>query len=389
MENLKNSVVLNMNLQLGVWSLILLLGAIQGFILSFVIFFQKKGSLTSNRIFATLILILTIIQIDHSLRLSDFYQQFPNMIYISDSVWYLIGPLLLFYLKFQINDIQKFHFYDALHLIPFLVIAYLYRNLFAASADLKIQILEAYKASGGQYQLSVKLLILFMMIQMLGYISYSLFLIKRYEMRFKEIFSNNHIQYLTGLKLVFFFFLTYFIFEFSFSTYRNFVGIQNKALENWSLVVWVLFIYALAFLILKHPNLIFPQILPYKKLNPQFENADTDKKEIELLLTLMEAEKPYLDSELKLPDLAEKLNSSIHRVSYLINKKLKVNFYEFINTYRIKEAKEKLGKPEYQHLTISGIAQETGFKSKASFYKFFRKEFGMTPTEYLAKKTKK
>lgn len=377
-----------MTLHLSIWSLVLILGAIQGLLLFFIIFFKKKGTISSNRVFAVLVLVLTIIQIDHSLRLSELYRQFPSLIYISDSVWYLIAPLLFYYTKFQINKIQKLQWIEWIHLIPFIAIFILYFSLLTASPDLKIQILESYKASG-EYSTPVKFLILFMSVQMLGYLSYSLYLIIQYEHRFKNLFSNNHIMHLTALKRVYIFFLVYFFFEIFTSTYRNFSGIKNQTLDNWSMIVWVIFIYTIAYKIINQPNLIFPTIPTFSSADSSSEIEEKDQEDIEQLLSIMEEEKPYLNSDLKLPDLATKIDSTTHRVSHLINKKLGVNFYEFVNTYRIKDAKERLGKPEYKNLTIAGIANETGFKSKASFYKFFRKEYGMTPTEYLAKEHSK
>ena len=58
-------------------------------------------------------------------------------------------------------------------------------------------------------------------------------------------------------------------------------------------------------------------------------------------------------------------------------------FFDLVNDYRVQEFKRLAASPEMKHLSMVGIAQESGFNSKASFYNVFRKKTGMTPTEYL------
>jgi AraC-like DNA-binding protein len=60
------------------------------------------------------------------------------------------------------------------------------------------------------------------------------------------------------------------------------------------------------------------------------------------------------------------------------------NFYDFINGYRIMEAKRLLLDPSKRHYTVLAIAFESGFNSKTTFNKVFRKVTGLTPTEFVA-----
>ena len=97
----------------------------------------------------------------------------------------------------------------------------------------------------------------------------------------------------------------------------------------------------------------------------------------------MEVEKPFLKNKITLQEIASALDIPNHHLSQVLNDKIKQNFFDFINGYRIEALKEKLKDPKSKHLTILGIANECGFNSKASFNRIFKKNTGLTPSEYL------
>ena len=97
---------------------------------------------------------------------------------------------------------------------------------------------------------------------------------------------------------------------------------------------------------------------------------------------VMKEEKPYLNQNLSLNLLADKLNSRTHIVSYVINTHYNVNFYNYINIFRFDYCKALLKNQKKQHLSIEGIALEGGFGSKSTFNTLFKKQSGMTPTQY-------
>jgi AraC-like DNA-binding protein len=93
------------------------------------------------------------------------------------------------------------------------------------------------------------------------------------------------------------------------------------------------------------------------------------------------AGKIYMEPDITLDKLAEALNIIPRDLSLLINRHFGINYYEFINRYRIEEAKRMLSSPEFRSTTITDIYLEVGFNSKSVFYTFFNKLEGMTPTE--------
>ncbi|WP_268845918.1 AraC family transcriptional regulator [Flavobacterium aestivum] len=111
----------------------------------------------------------------------------------------------------------------------------------------------------------------------------------------------------------------------------------------------------------------------------------TDEKLEELkidLLILMQVEKPFLDCELSLIKLASQLNTSPHILSYTINTGFNENFYQFINRYRIEEAKKLLVDSNMNHFNLVGIGFEVGFNSKTVFNTTFKKITNITPSEF-------
>jgi len=97
---------------------------------------------------------------------------------------------------------------------------------------------------------------------------------------------------------------------------------------------------------------------------------------------VFEAEKIHLDKELSLALMAEKLDVKTSELSDYLQQVGKTNFYDFVNTLRIREFKDKLSDPKYQHLDMLGIAFESGFQSKATFNRAFKKLEKLTPSEY-------
>lgn len=106
------------------------------------------------------------------------------------------------------------------------------------------------------------------------------------------------------------------------------------------------------------------------------------------LFSLMENDKLFLNNDLNLPTVAEKLGVSIHEASFLINETGKDNFYMFINKYRVEEAKRLLASDKMDELNIVGIAFASGFNSKTTFNTTFKRVVGISPSQYSKEQRK-
>ena len=96
----------------------------------------------------------------------------------------------------------------------------------------------------------------------------------------------------------------------------------------------------------------------------------------------MLAEKPFFNEDLALPILAKQLDLPQAQLSQIINQNFKMNFYDFVNQYRVEESKKRLASKDYDHLSVLGIAFDCGFKSKSSFNRYFKKYTGVSPSEF-------
>lgn len=103
------------------------------------------------------------------------------------------------------------------------------------------------------------------------------------------------------------------------------------------------------------------------------------------IIEVMEKEKLYQEAELTLQQLADKLHYPSYQVSQALNEKMKKNFYDLVNGYRVEEAKRLLLDSKKSNYTILSIGFEAGFNSKTTFNTVFKKFTGLTPTQYRDK----
>lgn len=116
-----------------------------------------------------------------------------------------------------------------------------------------------------------------------------------------------------------------------------------------------------------------------KELLSQNETDDyTDR-----LLKHINEHQPYLDPELSLRSLAAQIDIHPNQLSWLLNENMGKNFNEFINHYRVEAFKALSKDPQKAHLSLIGMAYESGFNSKTVFNTYFKKETGLTPKQFL------
>lgn len=96
----------------------------------------------------------------------------------------------------------------------------------------------------------------------------------------------------------------------------------------------------------------------------------------------MEGEKPFLNPLLSLPELASQVKIPAHHLSQVLNASFGQNFFDFINSYRVRESQRLLASSREGERTILDILYATGFNSKSVFNTAFKKHAGLTPSEF-------
>ncbi|HKM45817.1 MAG TPA: helix-turn-helix transcriptional regulator, partial [Dysgonamonadaceae bacterium] len=102
----------------------------------------------------------------------------------------------------------------------------------------------------------------------------------------------------------------------------------------------------------------------------------------EQLMEYMRLEKPYLNPELTLTQLASEIDISKHHLSQIINEQFKLNFFEYINQFRVEEVKTRIKNPKFDNYSLLAIAFDSGFNSKSSFNRIFKKFTNQTPSQF-------
>lgn len=144
-------------------------------------------------------------------------------------------------------------------------------------------------------------------------------------------------------------------------------------------------IYLTSFIIIKHSG-FFKQasLADAQKYKSSSVTAENQKELLKKLNRVMENDKPFLNSEFSLPDLAQHLTTSVHTLSQAINEGLGKSFFEMVAELRVAEARKLLR--EKPNIKVEEIAEQVGYNSKSSFNTVFKKLTGVTPSEYRSGK---
>jgi AraC-like DNA-binding protein len=296
---------------------------------------------------------------------------------------YAFPPLCYFYFKSQIDKDFRFSRKDIWHFVPFIIYVIYHVTVFSLGQEM-VKTVE--KNFHGPFYIPVIETII--EIFMYCYYAYrSLKLYRQYRKWAKTQFSNTDAV--------------------SFKWFRNFLIVLMVSLVTYLLKFVIDGIYDLDFKQDWWDNLVrvaliyYVSITGYAQAQPntglvfkeeehKVENIPKEKfNEGELetwkvkILKLMQDEKLYLQPELNLSDIANRLKTNISVLSGVVNNAFGKNFNDFVNEYRVKEFQERIQLPENKNITLLGIAFDCGFNSKATFNRSFKKFTGKAPKEFL------
>jgi AraC-like DNA-binding protein len=122
-----------------------------------------------------------------------------------------------------------------------------------------------------------------------------------------------------------------------------------------------------------------------KKVGKNLSELGIDQRQWKLKIEDLLQQEVYLKHDISLSSIADQLNTNSSLLSKIINEGYGLNFNDFINKYRIEAVIKALKSGNHSTHTLQGIAENCGFKSKATFNRAFKKHTEMSPTDYLAK----
>ncbi|HNP23950.1 MAG TPA: AraC family transcriptional regulator [Panacibacter sp.] len=362
------------------------------FLLLFIaifLFTADRGKKISNVLLALFFLALWLNLTDNFLLLKQFYLQFPQWGLWGSSMLLLCGPLLFFYVRSVLYKQHVFTKKSWLHFLPFLLLLLATETGFLSAGErMQMQIMQDIlnRKLPSQIYLGGN----FIYLHFTAYLIASLLLLKKYQKAAVNQFSNAQHITLNWLKTLVFFFLFLLVFG-AVNSYLLLTGPAGAYFVALSLLIVVLLLFIVFVLMkaLNHPGMFSgweEQAVQENVQPPKYAGAGLGENEKQLVLQniqqYMQLHKPYLDPELTLDDLSVKMKLKPKIVSQIINEMLEQNFFEFINTYRIEEAKRLLTKPKDKKITVLEVMYDVGFNSKSSFNTLFKKYTGITPTEF-------
>ena len=216
------------------------------------------------------------------------------------------------------------------------------------------------------------------------------YLLRRYKKRLLESVSNTDRINLNWLNVLFYLWLFTSVILVPIGTVTVGRGwFSTNHLEILIEIVSVAFFFIVGFYGFKQTT-IFTNLelreLPIKSTSSYYERSGLSALQAKdyhhQLLILMEEKKPYLNGELTAGELSGLLGISVNHLSQVLNKEQKQNFFDFVNSYRVKEVIRKMEDSGNSHLTLLAMALDSGFNSKTSFNTIFKKASNQTPSQY-------
>lgn len=381
----------------------LLFGFLQGMIYAFLLLFRgfKKDRL-ADKLLGGVLLICSFHIAQYMLGFGGWYDSRDGyssfMFYFPFHNFLLLGPLIYFYFRSLTNHQFFFTKRDIWHFLPWILSFSIY--LFAFIGDFvfyKWWLGETFPGHDGTQgklgiwqQGTVSVFVLWASItSLVVYTTFTIREFRRYKKYILDNFSETEGIEFNWLRTLLWAFIIGMGINGIFGFLQSFIAFSYA--ENWN----SFFVIAVMIYFISIPGYSTTNQLPLLNFEPKKEDDKPEEKTAKLtpeinewkkkIEAYMTNEQPYLNPNLTLKHLSQNLKTNTSILSKAINSGFNQNFNDFINAYRVRAVQEKLAIPEYQQFTLTSIAYECGFNSKATFNRAFKKFSGVSPKQFLEK----
>ncbi|HEX4849272.1 MAG TPA: AraC family transcriptional regulator [Puia sp.] len=360
--------------------------------ISLFLFTHPKGRKISNALLGAFFMAICLNLVDSFLLLKKVYFSFPELSTWSSCFPLLFGPLLYLYSQSVLYTSFRFTPKKWLHFTPFLICFLLTETAWlTTSREFKLTLMNNLLERKLPAYLYWTTSIIFL--QFFVYVLASFRLINRFKKVAGDHFSDRQRMDITWLSSTILFFTICMLLS-ALNGFSSLTPWAGYFFLVFSIIVALIFIFINRILLkaLQKPE-IFALInedesgsgrSPARYQHSTLTEGD-GKKILEKLKRHMVEKRPYLEPELTLEQLATQLEVKPKLLSQVINEMQNQNFFDFINRYRIEEAKSLLAHPKDKKITVLEVLYEVGFNSKSSFNTLFKKHTGLTPSEFKKK----
>jgi AraC-like DNA-binding protein len=374
----------------NIWAVIILFGAAQGIFLS-IYFFSKRENRDANKWLALLLTVISLHLLEYSADISGVTLQYPVLLAMTYPLLFCMGPLYFFYCRYLLDKKYKFTLKTSLHFIPALLVLLVMFPFYTMPASEKLKFIHGI-SNGNEITIPVEQLVFMAthVLQTVAYIFTAYRFIKKKEEELKQLSSEVlAVKKLNWLNTFSFYFSIYFLLYLVLVIVLTFINYYQMEIDYVMLLITSFSIYAIGYTAIGNPELFraLPDLEFVKEIEQNQNPARNNQRHPEIkekLLLYMETNKPFLKSDLKISELADSLSVPYYQLSQTINDEFLVSFYDFVNKYRVEEARKLLVEDD-RNYKILAIAYEVGFNSKATFNRVFKKFTGLTPSEFREK----
>lgn len=352
-----------------IWTIVYTLIFGQGIFIAAVLFFHKKGSLLANKSLALLMIVFSSAVLEQLIRISGLFTLLPHILFVSVPFWYALAPAYYLYAKNLVEKNNRFTIKETWHALPFFGVILLLLPYYFWDKQKKI----AYITNPSQFDEFIILSVILnsvMVLQNVLYLTMAIRLLSKHDVYSK---LNRIIRFLFGVMM------GYVIFNFINAMYYLLTGETLVHWGNWSIPIFAVIIYMIAFI-----SFVYPEAIFFTMWSKNNNTLSKERREdiLKHLYILMEQEKIYRDPDLRYTEVATRLGISARSLSALMSEDIGTTFNSFINTYRVKDAQNQL-KERYSEETLLAIALDSGFSGKSSFNRIFKEQTGLTPSEFV------
>ncbi|MBK5208732.1 MAG: AraC family transcriptional regulator [Flavobacteriaceae bacterium] len=368
---------------------IFLIAAFNAFFFA-ILLFQKKPRVLHDTILILWLLYLGLFIGVYSFYSHELFTHFQLLSISFTSLFLLHGVFLFFYISSLVSSKNISNKTNLIHFAPFVLFnAYLLVISFFPNISAKIRLDYA--------QLNISppfLFIFFLIVTILSgplYFMISIRLFKKLDINiFNNFSSSEEIDLVWLRKLVYIFGVIW--------TALIIITVIHHVFNLFSMVFCTdgLFLSLSVFVILigyfgLKQKVIFSDYTKNQQVfveETKIKYASSRLTETEAiqyvdkLKDLMDLKKPFLNPNLTLLELASELDISTHYLSQILNEKFNLNFFDYINQFRVEEVKLKISDSKFENYSLLGIAFDSGFNSKSAFNRIFKKFTNQTPSQY-------
>lgn len=364
----------------------------------FVILRFRKDNSIINVVLAWALLVPSLNFMDNVLILTDVIYAFPWTYFLVQITATLFGPLSYYYILLMTERDNPSSFMWMKVITAGLMGYGLVLAIRFGLMDQAAQTVYMDRVQNGPYPDDMNVYSLFVFSHQLLYFTMNALQVNRFKKEVKKIASNLEtakVTYLTNFVIILWILtlITVLLYGFADTIYGD-IGTIYVEYIYLPLVLVTIFIYIIYYAFNEHAIFSKQEYLEHlSKSVPNIElqnsklvnnvNAEIDSELNKQIHAIIDSEELYKNPEINISELAERLNLPTYRLTNCL-KQHDTTFYELIREKRVNKAKELISDPTYP-FTIEAVAYEVGFKSRASFYRAFKKYENSDPSTFLVK----